>query len=158
MMRIIGAFVLLTLVVACSAPSSREASQVANNKGNVTLLNDFQVNVTGLINDGIVSGTLYSEEEADEFVFEASAGESIHLRMVETGGDNFNPKMWLYNPDGTLNITATGNDVAELDCNDSNSSNCRVLPQTGMYRLVVEDDNPFAGSGSYNRLLAVSSG
>ena len=40
-----------------------------------------------LIEDGIVTGKIAVVGEKDEFFFNASAGEAVHIRVVETGGD-----------------------------------------------------------------------
>ena len=58
-----------------------------------------------LINDGLISGSISAPGEIDEFTFNANAGEAVHIRVVDINGDSFYPKIWLYNPDGTLNRT-----------------------------------------------------
>ena len=99
-----------------------------------------------LVNDGVVSGDI-SVGDIDSFVFGATAGEAAHIRVVDINGDSFYPKLWLYNPDGTLNRTDCDGTTAELDCY-STSSTCR-LNQTGTYRLVVTD-NYNDRTGSYD--------
>ena len=92
---------------------------------------------TSLINDGIVSGSISVPGEVDEFVFDASAGEAIHIRLVETGGNWGDPQVWLYNPDGTLNKISWANTTVVFNC-FSGSGDCE-LNQTGTYKLIVED-------------------
>ena len=41
---------------------------------------------TTLVNDGVVSGSISVPGEVDEFVFDASAGEAVNIRIVDTGG------------------------------------------------------------------------
>ncbi|MBK6510944.1 MAG: hypothetical protein IPG06_16860 [Haliea sp.] len=99
-----------------------------------------------LIEDGIVTGKIAVVWEKDEFFFNASAGEAVHIRVVETGGDTaFTPDFWLYNPDGTLEDYAYGsNTVAALDCYSSGS--CR-LEQTAPARILIPDDgNGYPGN------------
>jgi len=92
---------------------------------------------TPLIHDGVVSGSIDVAEEVDEFTFEASAGDEVLTRAAKTGGDTyFTPYIWLYNPDGTLETTASGY-VAALDCSPR-SSTCQ-LNQSGTYHLLVMD-------------------
>ncbi|TXK97485.1 hypothetical protein BMR11_10185 [Methylococcaceae bacterium CS5] len=88
-----------------------------------------------LINDGVVSGDL-TIGDIDTFVFEASAGDAVHIRAAYTSGSQ-RIEAWLYSPDGTLIRYYPYNDTAEFDCYVS-SSNCQIN-QTGIHRLVVAD-------------------
>lgn len=95
-----------------------------------------------LVNDGVVSGRI-TPGDLDTFTFQASAGEAVHVQVVETEEGRSGPKIWLYNPDGTLLplvYDSSGSsliDVVAANCH-STSSVCK-LTQTGAYRLVVED-------------------
>ena len=42
---------------------------------------------TPLIHDGVVSGSIDAAEEVDEFTFDASAGDSVLIRVIDTTGD-----------------------------------------------------------------------
>ena len=88
--------------------------------------------------------------DIDCYPFTATAGEAAHIRVVDANADGFYPQVWLYNPDGTLNVTDGDGTTAELDCH-STSSVCQ-LNQTGTYRLVVADfcNN---GTGGHKSLL-----
>jgi hypothetical protein len=91
-----------------------------------------------LINDGVVSGDI-TLGDLDSFVFDATAGESLHIRISDTsGGGNFALDAWLYNPDGTLHKKYYNGTTIEIDCY-TGSSSCE-LAQTGTYRLVIADD------------------
>ena len=68
-----------------------------------------------LLNDEIVSGEL-TAGDIDSFVFDANAGEAEQIRGVDTDGNSFQPTIWLYNPDGTLNDFDWDGTTAELDC------------------------------------------
>ena len=104
-------------------------------------------NAIELVNDGVISGSISVPGESDEFTFDASAGEAAHIRVVKTSVGGFYPKVWLYNPDGTLNkVGSIGSSIVPFDCY-STSSSCQ-LNQTGTYRLVVEDYNS-DDTGSY---------
>jgi len=95
---------------------------------------------TPLVNDGVVSGSISSPGEADEFTFEANAGEVVHIRVIDSGGTAFfSPKISLYNPDDTLEATDDYGDEVALDCYPSTAYGVCNLNQTGTYRLVVED-------------------
>jgi hypothetical protein len=65
---------------------------------------------------------------------------------VETSG-NITPEVWLYNPDGTLNINTWDNTTTAIDCS-ATSRSCQ-LDQAGTYRLVVEDHGN-TGVGDYD--------
>ncbi|MEZ5573565.1 MAG: hypothetical protein R3E64_16325, partial [Halioglobus sp.] len=92
-----------------------------------------------LIQDGIVTGQISTIGETDEFVFNANAGEAVHIRVVETGvNTSFYPEVRLYNPNGTLLATDYDSTVAALDCFSTGS--CK-LQQTGTYRILVTDDD-----------------
>ena len=109
----------------------------------------------GLINDAIVSGEISSVGETDEYTFSATAGESVSIRMVELSGSSFSPSLTLYNPDGSLVFSNTGNEQAALDC-WSISFACE-LDQTGSYLLVAADSG--INTGTYEihyKRLAIS--
>lgn len=65
---------------------------------------------------GTVAGSLSVLGETDEFMFEAHAGEAVHIRVVETGGDWEELKVWLYNSDGTLNRDRDDSTAAAFNC------------------------------------------
>ncbi|MCG5499184.1 hypothetical protein, partial [Ectothiorhodospira variabilis] len=92
-----------------------------------------------LINDGVIRGQL-GVGDMDSFELNLNAGEAVHIRVGRTTG-NLAPRVWLYNPDGTLNETTwsgrVDRPVAGLECH-STSSTC-ALEQTGTYRVVVAD-------------------
>ena len=96
-------------------------------------------NAIELVNDGVVSGSISVPGESDDFTFDASAGEVMHIRVVNTPSSNLSPKVWLYNPDGSLNQVRTGTTTVAFDCY-AGSSSCE-LTQAGTYRLVVEDNS-----------------
>ncbi|MCX2982893.1 hypothetical protein EYC98_18685 [Halieaceae bacterium IMCC14734] len=88
-----------------------------------------------LIDDGVVGGDI-TVGDLDTFVFDAVAGEALHIRVVKTSG-NLDPEVWLYNPDGTLYDYKSDSTTVEFDCR-TGSSTC-ALAETGTYRLVVSD-------------------
>ena len=103
-------------------------------------------NAIELVNDGVVSGSISVPGESDEYTFDANAGEVLHIRVVDPNSRAFAPKVWLYNPDDSLNQVSSDNVTVAFDCNVS-SGNCQ-LNQTGTYRLVVED-NTHSWTGGY---------
>ena len=124
-----------------------------NNTGSyeIRLARVLQSNENGaLVNDGVVIGDI-TVGDIDTFVFDASAGEVLHIRVTDPNSRAFAPKVWLYNPDGSLNQVSSGNVTVAFDCNVS-PGNCQ-LNQTGTYRLVVED-NSHTSTGSYEIRLA----
>lgn len=88
---------------------------------------------TTLVHDGIVSGDL-TVGDIDSFVFTASAGDAVHIRVVS---DDIDPEVWLYNPDGTLNKHTWSFTTTAINCRAT--SNFCQLDQTGTYRIVVGD-------------------
>jgi RHS repeat-associated protein len=109
-------------------------------------------NAIELVNGGVVSGSISLAGESDEFTFTATAGEAAHIRVVDTSGSSsFYPRVWLYNPDGTLNRVDSSQTTVAFNCY-SGASYCR-LNQTGTYRLVVADYND-TNTGSYEIRLA----
>ena len=98
---------------------------------------------TALVNDGIVTGNITTVGDINSFVFTASAGDAVHIRVVNPSG-NLSPAVWLYNPDGTLERYREDSTTVAFNCHSS-SSDCR-LDQAGTYRLVVaDDDNDYTG-------------
>ncbi len=96
----------------------------------------LQANENGpLVADGVVSGDI-TLGDIDAFTFEATAGESIHIRAADATGSNFSPQIWLYAPDGRLVRWVWNRTVAALDCLPN--ATCS-LEQSGTYRLVVMD-------------------
>ncbi len=104
-----------------------------------------------LVKDGVVIGDI-SVGDIDTFVFTATAGEAAHIRVVDTSGSSsFYPRVWLYNPDGTLNRVDSSQTTVAFNCY-SGASYCS-LNQTGTYRLGVADSSD-TNTGSYELRLA----
>jgi hypothetical protein len=92
---------------------------------------------TVLPNDGVVPGSISVAGEADEYVFYATAGEPVHIRVASDGATDLQPQVFLYNPDGTKFFSGSFTSRYEVTCY-ATSSFCK-LTQSGTYRLVVKD-------------------
>ena len=84
--------------------------------------------------------------DVDGFTFEGSAGDMIRLRMVGGAGigDNFNPRLELYDAQGQRLSVSPDNDYSALIE--------LTLPATGTYYVLASDDNAYEG-GSYDLSL-----
>ena len=91
-----------------------------------------------LVNGGTLNGFI-DLGDLDSFTYTALAGEGIDLQMVDTALTTLTPQMWLYNPAGTLVVTAWGTNVATI---------ATTAATTGTYTLVLADRNN-SGTGAY---------
>lgn len=96
-----------------------------------------------LPNGGHVSGAITTAGGQDTYTFPAVAGESLRLRVAETGGDGlFQPGIRLYRPDGSLVTGASGHRVAPIS---------PTADATGTYTVAVVDTSPTQNAtGPYN--------
>ncbi|HEY2861953.1 MAG TPA: IPT/TIG domain-containing protein, partial [Terracidiphilus sp.] len=87
----------------------------------------------------VVSGNIASTAQANSFTFTGAVGDVVDFTMTTTNG-NLNPKIRLYNPDGTLNKSAS-NYYANGGCYPSTSveMNTITLPAAGTYTLLAGD-------------------
>ena len=54
------------------------------------------------------TGVISVAGEVDDFTFDAVAGETIVLRVADTSGSNFFPRIELYDPSGTFVTSGAG--------------------------------------------------
>jgi len=90
-----------------------------------------------IVSDEIKSGTFQVNEDMDVFTFAGTAGRRLFLNVLPTGGGAHDPLFSIYPPDGTPALTAGTTTAFDLS-----------LPQTGTYRIVMEE---YAGdnTGTY---------
>ena len=62
--------------------------------------------------------------------FEASAGDRVRVRMLDTSDSDLHPAIWVYRPAGTQVCFTLGNPVADLDC---------ALDATGTFTILAGD-------------------
>jgi len=102
-----------------------------------------------LVNGGVISAAIGVAGEQDEHTFDVATGESVVIRVVDTGGTAFTPLFRVYRPDGTsasFNYDAT---TASITLNNATVA--------GTYTVVVMD---YAGTntGNYNIYYAKAPG
>jgi hypothetical protein len=104
----------------------------------------------GPVSSGQARGGVIAEGDLDVFTFSAAAGNAITVAMgqVDAGFDNFDPRIDLYAPDGTLLKSASGAQGTSLDVRATKS---------GTYYAVARDDNGNEG-GAYGLTVAVVPG
>lgn len=83
-----------------------------------------------LVNGGTVSGAIGMAGGLDSHVFAANAGENVWLRIVDTGNSDFQPKMTVYGPGGTLIGSDYDSDVGKLEF---------TIASSGTHTVVVSD-------------------
>jgi hypothetical protein len=96
-----------------------------------------------------LSGSITSATQNKTYTFGGTANNSIDMTMVVTSG-MMNPRIRLYNPDGTLLVDAA-NRFGNGACAGGTtiSLNSVTLPQTGIYRVMVADCSD-TNTGNYN--------
>lgn len=90
-----------------------------------------QVKAAALVNGGVVSDSISSSEERDSHTFTASVGEYVHIRMADIDGTTMIPRIDLYDPDGALLESSTG-DIAEI---------LYQVTESGTHTVVAYDTN-----------------
>ena len=90
-----------------------------------------------------LSETVTIQPELAAFTFEASAGDRVRLRMLDTGGSVFYPALWVYRPDGTELCWTIGDPLANVNC---------ALDANGTY-TVLAGDNSGVYTGSFNLFI-----
>ena len=91
------------------------------------------------------SGTIETGD-MDLWSFTANAGDSIQVRVGETGGTTFTPALYLYGPTGALLDSLSGSAATEVSFRATNNGTFLVL--------VTDLTGGYAGSGSYRLTLA----
>ena len=85
-----------------------------------------------LINGGVISDAISVPGEIDSYTFTAAAGESVQIRVADTSGNDFFPRLDLYDPSGAFVAADNGTNVAVIN---------RSITVAGTYTLVVSDDS-----------------
>jgi hypothetical protein len=108
------------------------------NTGNYELYsqrtNNPRVPVVPLLFGQTGAGMIGSAAQSNTYTFSANAGDVIYLDLVVTSG-NFAPKIHLYDPNGTLNISNANNECGGPALETTTAQ----LPVTGVYTLLVGD-------------------
>ena len=97
----------------------------------------------------VKNGSIAVSSQENKYTFTDNAGDVVDFTMTTTSG-NLNPKMRLYNPDGSLNRSAS-NYYASGACYPSATvaMNSVTLPATGTYTVLVGDCAD-TNTGSYD--------
>jgi hypothetical protein len=90
-----------------------------------------------------LSGLITIQPELKAFTFNASAGDRVRIRMLDTSSSVFSPIFWLYRPNGTEVCYAIGDAAANTNC---------LLDSTGTY-IILAGDNSGVYTGSFNLFL-----
>ena len=100
-----------------------------------------------LVNGGRISGAISVAGEQDTYTFSANAGEGVQIRVADTSGGSFAPRVSLYRPDGSLVTSGVGGAVAAIYCP---SGTCGI-DATGTFTVVVADGTQGGGqTGTYD--------
>jgi hypothetical protein len=98
-----------------------------------------------LSNGDKTSGAISTASEQDSFTFSAAVGDHVVLRIVDTSGSDFVPRIELYDPSGTLVRAERGPVVSSVEHN---------IGQAGEYTVLVRDDSTNSSNdlqtGSYD--------
>ena len=87
--------------------------------------------LAAIASDQTIADSISALGEADEYTFDAAAGDSIVVALGEVGGDNGTfPRLELFGPDGASLAAEADNFGLDLDV---------VAPQAGVYRAVVSE-------------------
>jgi hypothetical protein len=88
--------------------------------------------------------------DLDSFTFNGIAGENFQLRVTDTDGSSFIPRVDVFGPTGELLSGQTGQDVAAVGL---------ALPMNGTYTVVVSDaSSGYLSSGNYDLNFALAPG
>ena len=87
--------------------------------------------LAGLASDQTIAGSISALGDADEYTFDAAAGDSIVVALGEVGGDNGTfPRLELFGPDGASLAAEADNTGLDLDL---------TALQAGTYTAVVSE-------------------
>lgn len=80
-------------------------------------------------------GSITNPAQTDSFTFNGEAGQTVVISMSSTGHYELDPYIFLYDPDGTIETSAT----CGTYCVHAEISNYQLL-QSGIYTIVVRDN------------------
>ncbi|GGD63320.1 PPC domain-containing protein [Lacimicrobium alkaliphilum] len=103
-----------------------------------------------LQNGGVVSGAISFVGEQDSWTFNTSAGDQVHISVVDINNTSLSALAMLSAPDGNVISTGQGNRVSKISV---------TAPQSGTYTLTIRDNNSSTdndtGTGQYSVYLAI---
>ncbi len=100
----------------------------------------------GLLTNGVMHTGTIEVGDVDQWSFDASAGDSLTVRVGEMVAGGLTPWVGIYGPTGVLLDSAYGTAAAEVSVRATNSGTFLVL--------VADLSNGYAGSGAYRLTLA----
>ena len=132
----------------------RDESPGANNETgtyNLYFANAPGANDDGLLPNGGVVSDVVELGDIDSYTFDASAGETVYIRIADTETTGFFPRIVLVDPSGAVLNTNSGALVGAIT---------RALVVTGTYTVIVTDGSPGDDdqTGSYNLYFAKAPG
>ena len=132
----------------------RDESPGANNETgtyNLYFANAPGANDDGLLPNGGVVSDVVELGDIDSYTFDASAGETVYIRIADTETTGFFPRIVLVDPSGAVLNTNSGALVGAIT---------RALVVTGTYTVIVTDGSPGDDdqTGSYDLYFAKAPG